>query len=71
MTLCLVINIGTENKKNCEAKRIFHYSGGSGGISPHDKPPKKKNSKFLKTSNFFHKSSLTAKSGKRLAETKL
>ncbi len=26
MTLCLVNNIGTENKKNCEAKRIFHYT---------------------------------------------
>ena len=25
MTLCLVNNIGTENKKNCAAKRIFHY----------------------------------------------
>ncbi len=25
MTLCLVINIGTENKKNCAAKHIFHY----------------------------------------------
>ena len=26
MTLRLVNNIGTENKKNCEAKRIFHYT---------------------------------------------
>jgi hypothetical protein len=26
LTLCLVNNIGTENKKNCEAKRIFHYT---------------------------------------------
>jgi len=42
LTLCLVINIGTVNKKNCEAKHIFHYSGGSSWISPHDKPLKKK-----------------------------
>ena len=27
MTLCLVNNIGTENKRNCAAKRIFHYIG--------------------------------------------
>jgi hypothetical protein len=26
LTLCLVNNIGTENKRNCAAKRIFHYS---------------------------------------------
>jgi hypothetical protein len=26
LTLRLVNNIGTENKKNCEAKRIFHYT---------------------------------------------
>jgi hypothetical protein len=25
LTLCLVNNIGTENKRNCAAKRIFHY----------------------------------------------
>jgi hypothetical protein len=40
LTLCLVNNIETENKRNCAAKHIFHYSnmfiiqatGGSMGL---------------------------------------